>query len=325
MTGFSGAFFHGSINYLADDATLPETSDVDVMVVLADSRAPGKLGKFSYRGVLLEVSYLSEDDLPSAEGVLGNYHLAGSFRAPSLILDISGRLTELQSAVSRDYAKRAWVYKRCEHARTNALNFLQAVNASAPLHDQAVAWLFGTGVTTHVVLVAGLKNPTVRRRYLAARDLLTEYGLLSFHETLLEMLGCARMSRERAEQHLAALAGVFDVAKTWAKPPYRFAADLSDAGRPVAIDGSREMIERGDHREAVFWMAATYCRCQWVLCHHAPVEVQQRFDPGFRQLLGDLGITSSTDLERRSEQVRGFLPRVWEVAEAIIAANPAIE
>ena len=61
LPGFCGAFFHGSIAWLPDDAILPATSDVDVMVVLADADPPEKPGKFRYRDVLLEVSYLSRD------------------------------------------------------------------------------------------------------------------------------------------------------------------------------------------------------------------------------------------------------------------------
>lgn len=176
-----------------------------------------------------------------------------------------------------------------------------------------------------MLLVAGLKNPTVRRRYVAARELLAEYGHLHFYETLLELLGCARMSRMRADQHLVALTAVFDVAKVVLKTPFFFASDISDLARPIALDGSRELIERGDHREAIFWMVATYSRCQKVLYHDAPAEMQDRFSPGYRQLLGDLGITSFADLQQRGEEVKGLLPHVWEVAEAIMAANPAIE
>ena len=72
-------------------------------------------------------------------------------------------------------------------------------------------------------------------------------------------------------------------------------------------------------------MVATYSRCQKVLYHDASVEMQDRFSPGYRQLLGDLGIISFADLQQRREQVKGLLPRVWEVAEAIMAANPGIE
>ena len=72
-------------------------------------------------------------------------------------------------------------------------------------------------------------------------------------------------------------------------------------------------------------MAATYSRCQSVLCHDAPVELQMRFSPGYRQLLGDLGISAFADLQQRGDQVKRLLPRVWEVTEAILAANPGIE
>jgi hypothetical protein len=175
-----------------------------------------------------------------------------------------------------------------------------------------------------MLLVAGLKNPTVRRRYVATLELLAEYGHLDFYETLLEMLGCAQMSRARVERHLAALTDVFDAAKLVVKTPFFFASDISELARPIAIDGTRQLIERGTHREAIFWMVATYSRCQKVLHHDAPEQMQDKYAPGYRQLLGDLGITSFADLQQRGKRVKGLLPRVWEVTEAIMAANPGI-
>jgi hypothetical protein len=325
IPGFSGAFYAGSTSWLPVDATLPATSDVDLWVVLDASDPPVKLGKFVYCDVLLEVSYVARDQLQSPELILGDYHMAGSFRTPSIIADPSGQLTKLQAAVSKDYAKRRWVAKRCEHARDRVLRNLQPLSESDPFHDHVSAWLFAAGVTTHVLLVAGLRNPTVRRRYVAVRELLVDYGRLDFYEHLLGLLGCATMSQTRAEEHLAALADAFDVAKAVIKTPFFFASDLSDIARPIAIDGSRELIERGQHREAMFWIVATYSRCQKVLYNDAPPELRDRFSPGYRRLLGDLGITSIADLQQRGEQIKVFLPSVWQVAEAIIAANPEIE
>jgi hypothetical protein len=324
IPGFCGAFFHGSTNWLPDDAILPAASDVDVMVVLADPNPPNKPGKLVYQDVLLEVSYLPIDQLRSPEAILGQYQIAGSFRTPGIISDPSGCLANLQAAVARDYAKRRWVRKRCEHARDRVLNDYR-LNEADPFHDQVNAWLFPTGITTHVLLVAGLKNPTVRRRYLAARELLAEYGHLEFYISLLAMLGCAAIARTRVEHHLAALTGAFDAAKAVVKTPFSFASDISDVARPIAIDGSRELIEQGYHREAIFWMVATYSRCQKVLYHDAPLATQEKFSPGYRELLGDFGVTSLADLQQRKDQLREFLPRVWEVAEAIMAANPEIE
>ncbi len=324
VPGFRGAYFAGSASWLPDDAPLPVTSDLDVNLVLNGPEPLNKRGKFVYRGVLLEITYLSIDQMRSPDLVLGHYHLAGGFRTPSVILDPSGRLTELQAAVGRSFARRRWVSRRCAHARDRVLEGLAALNPSDPLHDQVIGWLFPTGVTTHVLLVAGLQNPTVRQRYVAARQLLAAYGHSDLYEPLLEALGCARMSRARVDEHLVALASVFDAAKAVIRTPFPFASDISDIARPVAIDGSRELIGRGDHREAVFWMAVTYSRCRKVLHHDAPVEIQDRFEPGYRQLLGDLAIESFVDLRWRKAQVERLLPEVWRVAEAIMAANPEI-
>lgn len=323
LPSFAGAFYHGSTNWLPDDAVLPATSDLDIMVVFADPPAV-KLGKFIYQGVLLEVSYLASEQLRSAETVLGQYHLAGSFHRASVIADPTGTLTQLQVAVAAGYAQRSWVYRRCEDARSRILGNLASIKADTPFHDQVTSWLFGTGVTTHVLLVAGLRNPTVRRRYVAVRELLADYGYLDCHEKLLALLGCATMEKTQVEGHLAALTAIFDVAKTVIKTPFFFASDLNDLSRPIAIDGSRELIEQGLHREAIFWIVATYCRCLKVLYHDAPEQYAQ-FLPEFQRLLADLDVTSFTGLQQRGEAVKTFLPELWVVAEAILAANPQIQ
>lgn len=325
LTGFGGAFYHGSTNWLPDDADLPASSDLDVMVVFTEAVPVIKLGKFVYQEVLLEVSSLPSGQLQSPDFVLGQSHLAGSFRLPGIIADPSGQLARLQVAVSRDYAKRRWVIARCEQVRDKIVRGLRVAREADPFHDQVTPWLFATGLTTHVLLVAGMENPTVRRRYLAARELLADYGRSDFYAPLLELLGCAEMSQGRAMQHLDTLAEVFDATKAIIRTPFIFAADLTDSARPVAIDGSRELIERGDHREAIFWIVATYSRCQWVLHHDAPAATRERFDRGYRQLLGDLGIGSFADMRRRGAAVEMFLPRLWEEAEAIMAANRQIE
>lgn len=321
----AGAFFHGSITWLPDEAGLDAASDVDVMLVLDDPEPPVKPGKLSLQGVLLDVSYLSSNQLQSSEQVLGQYHLAGSFREPGILFDPSGHLTALQAAVSRDYAKRQWVVRRCEHARGRILGNLRTIREAETWPDQVTAWLFGTGVTTHVLLVAGLRNPTVRRRYLAVRELLTDYGRLDVYQLLLDLLGCAQLSQARVDRHLDALAAAFDAAAAVITTPFFFASDISQPARPIAIDGSRELIARGDHREAVFWLAATYSRCLKVLDQDGPAGMREWFESGFRELLGGLGIASFADLERRGAAVEAFLPRLWTEAGAILAANPEVK
>jgi hypothetical protein len=325
IPGFCGAYTAGSTNWLPDDADLTTTSDFDIMVVLTDLNRSGKRCKFIYRDILIEVSYVGNDQLESSDLVLSDYHLAPSFRTTNIMLDPSGHLTALLGIVCRDYARRRWVRQRCANARNKVLGCLRSINEEAPLYDQAIACLFAAGITTHVLLVAGLRNPTVRTRYMTVRELLADYGHVEFHETLLELPGSARISRGRVCQHLATLTDLFDSAKSAIKTPFPFASDISDSARPIAIDGSLELIERGYYREAMFWIAVTHSRCQKVLSADALGELTLSFKDSYRELVGDLGIASFAELHRRCAEVERILPGVWGLAEAIIAMNQEIE
>ena len=324
LTGFCGAYLAGSVTTLRDGASVPATSDVDITVVLTDP-PPEKPGKFIYRDLLLEVSYMAWDQLQSVELILGDSQMAGSICAALILADPTGRLARIKVDVARQYASGKWVRRRCQQAHDMVLDRLRSVNEAASWHDQVTSWLFGTSLTAHLLTVADLRPPTVRRRYVVARELLTARGQLAFYQQMLGLLGCADWRRDQAEGHLAAVAAAFDTAKTLSKTPYRFAADISDSARPIALGGSRELIEQGYHREAVFWLVATYSRCQWIFHHDALASVRERFRPGYQRLLGDLAIGSFADLQNRCEQVEQFLPRVCEMAESIMAANPQIE
>lgn len=320
---FRGAYFSGSTVGMLDDQELPTASDVDVVVVTAHAEPPLKLGKFIYQGALLEVTYLPWDLFTSAEEVLASYHLAGSFRVNTIIADPTGYLGQLQRKVSHHFSEREWVLRRCRNVRKKIEGGLQGIDPGAPFHQQVMAWLFSTGVTTHLLLVAALRNPTVRLRYLKAREVLEEYGCADLYPRLLELLGCLHMTPHLMEQHLDGLTRTFDATAAVARTPFFFSTDITPEARPIAIEGSRELIRTGNHREAVFWMVATFARCHTILAADAP-DLEKRLAPDFRRMTADLGISSSEDILGRAREVLEFLPRLWETAEAILAANPDV-
>ncbi len=322
--GFRGAYFSGSTVGLPAEAELPTGSDVDVVVVTSQAKSSLKLGKFVHRGALLEVTYLPWRQIASVHDVLAAYHLAGSFRVDTIIADPTGNLRGLQVNVSRLFAERVWVRRRCENARQKAEHGLRSIDTSAPWHDQVTAWLFPTGVTTHVLLVAALRNPTVRLRYLAARDVLVEYEHASLYQDLLHLLGCAELTPQRVDHHLLALVRTFDTAAAAAKTPFFFSSDITPQARPITIDGSRDLIRAGRHREAIFWIVATFARCHKILAVDASWDVQCALAPAFDDILADLGITSTGDLLTRATSVIQFLPTVWATTEAILSTNPEI-
>ncbi|KAB8161162.1 hypothetical protein FH609_003175 [Streptomyces sp. 3MP-14] len=329
---FAGAYFGGSTVGLPEGAEVPRGSDIDVMVVTTDPQPPTKPGKFLHRGALVEISLVPHAELASPEAVLADYHLAGPFRADpppadTLIADPTGHLTRLRRAVAGRFAEPAWVRTRYEHALARARNGLTHVAETAP--DLAppspaavLGWLFPTGVTTHVLLVAGLRNPTVRLRYLRTRELLAERGLPDAYPPLLAALGCATLTAERAEAHLATLAEAFDAAAPLAAAtPFPFRSDVQAPARPVAIDASRELIRAGRHREVLFWLVATQARCQLVLAEAGTEEQRRAHAGGFAALLADLGLGTAADLAERARRTLGTLPALTATAEELLAGS----
>ncbi|HEU5317886.1 MAG TPA: hypothetical protein VFX49_17375, partial [Chloroflexota bacterium] len=223
-----------------------------------------------------------------------------------------------------EFALRKWVLVRCERGAAPGRNAARWTDdaASIPLHDQATATVFGAGAM-FPLFAAALRDWTVRKRYVVSQQILTQYGRPDFHEALLALLGCAGMPAARAEHHLAGMAAAFDAAASVVKTPYRFASDISPPARPISVDGTRELIERGLHREAVFWIAATHGRCRHIFSVDAP-ELLETFDPVYQELLDDLGIGSFEARKRRSEAVAAFQPRMWEVTQEILAKNAEI-
>ena len=321
---FRGAYFIGSTVGLPEDSELATGSDIDVALVTSEAAPPPKPGKLLHMGALLEISVRPWHQLSSIDEVMRSYHLAAGLRVDTIIADPVGDLRILQQNVARHFTEEVWVRRRCQDARESVENWLRRIDRSGPWHDQVTAWLFGTGVTTHVLLVAALRNPTIRLRYLAVREVLEEYGRSALCRDLLQLLGCAELAADRVDNHLAALAHTFDAAAAAAKSQFFFSSDITPAARSIAIDGMRDMIRAGNHREAVFWIVATFARCHKILAVDAPQSAQREFAPAFDDVLADLRIFSSDDLIRRADSVVQFLPELWKNAEGIIAANPDI-
>nr|CEL17740.1 hypothetical protein [Kibdelosporangium sp. MJ126-NF4]CTQ91036.1 hypothetical protein [Kibdelosporangium sp. MJ126-NF4] len=287
------------------------------MMVAVDAKPsslPPAPGKFRYDGVLLEVSMMSTNELTSAESVLSDYHLAANLHLPGILADPTGRLTALHAETADRFAEQHWVTARCADAMNRVHAWLSRMDPAAPLAEQVTTWLFGTGVTTHVLLVAGLRNPTVRRRYIAVRELLRDNEKLDYHEHLLHRLGAAHLSPSQVSDHVDALETVFDAAMS-ATANYRFSSDITETVRPIAIDGSRNSIAAGLHRETIFWTVATYCRCLTKLTL-AGKPTEPYLTP-FHTLLADLGALTAEDRREKADRVLADLPGLWEISLAV--------
>ncbi|MET7806290.1 hypothetical protein [Micromonospora chersina] len=309
-----GAFFSGSTVGLPDDAVLPSWSDVDVLLVRDGPAA--KVGKFVHRGVLLEVSALTWAELGSPADVLGSWVFAPMFRRDVVIADPSGRLAAIRDRVAAGFADPVWVRRRCAGVRRRIEDGLARRDERASLAEQVLGWVFPTSLLAVWPAVAGLRDPTVRRRYVRAREVLAAHGFADRYEELLGSLDGGGVGPDRVREHLAGLAGTFNEAARVARTPFPFVADLSAAGRPVVLDGSAELVAAGAHREAMFWVVVTFARCHAVLAVDAPGR-ERVLRPAFEAAVADLGVLSVADRRRRAAELLGSLPRWQAVVDAV--------
>lgn len=316
--GFRGALWHGSLLDVADDAPLPAGSDLDLLILHSQPIDDLRPGKRLVEGVLLDATPLRWENVSNPGQVLANHHLAPSFNRRRLLADADGEVRRLCDQISAEFPRRQWIERRCQSAVSLIHQHLERLDPAAPFVQNVMSWLFGTGITTHVLLVAGLRNPTVRRRYVAARSLLDELQMPQAYAELLDLLGSRAIDATAVRRHLDALAEAFDAAVEAIRSPFPFASDLTRAARPIAIDGSRAMIDAGDHREAMFWIAVTWTRCMQVFEADAP-DLLGRFDPNYRAMLADLGIRSPADVQQRGAAVEAYyLPRLDAIKAAIM-------
>jgi hypothetical protein len=225
---FRGAFLTGSATDLPGGAPLPRSSDVDLAVLLAasstaavDRRAPGatagptgsaapgrRSGKQLVEGVLVDVSYLDERTLADPAWVAASFVFAPSFRGGQVLADPTGHLGRLEAAIAPSFDGPAAVRARTADVHRRIRARLTALDPHAAWADLVPHWLFPTSLTAVAWLVAALRMPTVRLRYLRARAVTPA----AEYERLLALLGCADVTPGLVARHLDAVAERFDEA-----------------------------------------------------------------------------------------------------------------
>lgn len=319
LPGFCGAYLSGSILEASDGDAWPESSDVDVVLVLRAPDAVAPLGKFRYGAALLEVTTLERAAFDSLEHVLRTHYLAFALNAGVILADPEGWLLPLHRRIASEYARPEWVRARCRGFLDGIRRSAGAFDATAPYPARVNSWLFPTGISTFPILAAALCNCTVRRRYTRAREALQRYGLGDFYPALLRQLTGDGLDPACLPGHLDALAETFDLACETHGPSdaYRFRSDIRPQARPISIDGCRRMLSSPHPQDAVFWMGATFARCQTVLELDDPRLAARRM-PAFRAFMAGIGIANDGDFCCRFAKLTSFLPEVERAAERIM-------
>ena len=309
--GFIGAFLSGSVAWMKPEASVSKASDIDLVVVFEDSDQPPGSGKRAWKQAVLEIKYLTLDAIADVEAVLSDYHLAGALWRNAVLADPTGKIAKITHEIGNEFTKACWVRRRMAQVRDRAHQRVARFRDADELHDRVTTFFFGAGLCPHMILVADLANPTIRRRYAASQPVLKRYRRLDYHERLLTTLGSRTWSRQVAERHLADVTAAFDLACSITRSPYRFASDMSLAARPMAIDGSSEMIQSGFPREAAFWLITVMSRSRAVITMDGSADQLAWFDTVYWRLLQALGISDENAMDMRANEASNDIADCW--------------
>lgn len=315
LPGYRGTFVAGSVARLDDDAPLPAGSDVDVMVVADDD---GYLGKAFAGEIPIEGTVIRSATVFDAEAVLRDYHLAPGVAHARIIDDPRGEIARVQAAVRARYADPETIRARLDHVEARARATLGSVMDDRSEAEQVNAWLFGTGQLAHMVLVAGLENPTIRTRYVRAGQVVSRHGEDVARERLLRLARVNRLQPPAVEALARELDGLLLAAGPVADGSgWRFASDIATPMRPLVMDGIRAMIREGHHREAMFPIAMTWLRCVQLLAHENVLNI-----PSLSSLRDALRIPTDADLREAVHESTAAIPGIRALAERIVASGP---
>jgi hypothetical protein len=317
LPGFRGAHLMGGVLALPKEATFPAYKDIDFNVVCEGA---GETATYdvAYGGLILEYSVVDAAQYRSADVILANPELACNMAAGGILADPNGMLAPLSREVAAGYADPRWVAARCAYERqvvTQALTGAQYAGTPAEVFwPLSGAILYMSGLLAE----ASLLPPTHRRCLVLMRDVLREQGREDLHEDVLRMLGFGQLSRQQVEQYLDECAAAFDRAVEVTRTPVPFQFKFQRHVRPYVVDGAREMIEQGCHREAMFWIAGFMMFANTVLQADAPAAERPIFQAGLERLIADLGFRTPEDVAARRAAAREAGEAIFGIADGLI-------
>jgi hypothetical protein len=325
VPALQGVLLAGSAATRPDAGTYDPLSDIDLWhLVSEDVSATVRQRKLVYEGVLLEPAYLPYRLFQDAETVLGSWLLAGHLSVPSVILDPAGRLRAIQETVAREYPKPERIRQRCDSLVSELKGqWLPRVTASLSLADRLFA--FGYAVTSlqQLPLLACLDLPTIRRSGMLFTQRLKALGQERLGEKRLTLMGSATMSRGTVEELLASVIAAYDDALATHRTPTPFDYDLSPASRPFMVDGARDLIDRGYHRESLPWILFMLLIAFHALVQEAPEKCAWTCTPACERFAQIIGVVPAKAAEEKVRFFEEVLAETRSLAERLIEALPA--
>ncbi len=324
LPDFAGAYLWGGITALPAEAPFHLYRDVDVVVVFTKD-APDAESEVFYRGVMLEVISKDLAAHQDAEVVLADPSHGPNMATTQILADPTGSLVPLQQAVAANYGRRRWIRARCEAEKLSAEQQLAAMRqVSNPVNSQEPLWLvwFLLNALSGLLAVAQLKRPTTRRTLSLLGDLLDEQGRPDLHEAAVTLWGSAHLSRADVQAMLDQSVVAFDRSVEVYQTPTPYGFTIRAHLRPYLAEATQELIDEGNHREAMFWIMTLATESYLVLQNDAPDAEKPVFAAQLQAMLDALGYTSAETWAERVAAAERLAQEIYPIADALVALHP---
>ncbi len=283
--------------------------------------APDDEEEVLYLGLMLEIISKNLETHRDAEAVLANPSDGPNLATTQILSDPTGILAPLHRAVAADYGRRRWIEARCVAEKATAEEWLTAMRGAATPLDRMVAARVFLGALSGLMAVAQLKRPTTRRSLALLGELLDEQVRPDLHEAALTLMGSAHLRRADVQAMLEQFVHAFDRAVEVYQTPIPYGFALRPHVRPYHVEGTQEMIDAGQHREAVFWITCLDT-AYIALENDAPEAEKAGFAAQFQAICATLEYTSAAVWAERVDTAQWLAPEVYRLADALVARYP---
>jgi hypothetical protein len=321
--GFRGAHLVGSIIHADRQEPFPTYRDVDVAIVL-DSVDYQEIEEVFHQGYILECILSGSSRYRSADDILGLPGMACNLERNSILVDPDGHLTQIHRDVAAGFAQRPWVKKRVDLGLSQARSALELM-AKAGSAIEAINAL-GEFIMhcSECITVAHLNPPTHRRTLANLKPLLVQHDEQALYDEILAAFGSARLSEPEVRTFLTQCLDAFDRALDVKTSSVPFEWKLDPCIRAYLEKGTLEMIEEGDHRESIFWIALFFMISTLAIQQDGQPDEKPIYGLRLMNFLRALGLDSPEAIEQRARSCVSLHAKVADYVERYVATSPAL-
>jgi len=164
----------------------------------------------------------------------------------------------------------------------------------------------------------------MRKSLVNSRETLVDIGNAELYENILKIVGVCDITEVEVLDYITELTSAYDYALSVIQTRFYGDFDVNPFARPVAIDGSRNLLDAGYHREAMYWVICMRNWVQNVIENDGTEPEKTRFRAAYNHLLSAISIRNLHDLSTTANALREFIPEIMSTAYEIINQHPDI-